>query len=59
MKKNPKYSISVIIAMAMACRWLRAFRPGNWRDGAASLKAFVGARIIDEQGKAADQKTPH
>jgi imidazolonepropionase-like amidohydrolase len=52
MKRNLKYSFTLIIAMAVAAGWLALSAAPATGDGAASLKAFVGARIIDGTGKA-------
>jgi len=52
MKKNLQYSVGLAVAMAVAASWLALSAFPATDDGAASVKAFIGARIIDGTGKA-------
>ncbi len=53
MKKNLQYSIGLGSAIALAASWLALSAYSATDDSSASVKAFVGARIIDGTGKTA------
>src|ERR1700676_1432503 len=55
MKKNLQYSIGTAVALAAVAGGLTLLAFPAADDSSASVKAFVGARIIDGTGKAAMQ----
>jgi imidazolonepropionase-like amidohydrolase len=55
MKKNLQYTIGLALALAMVAGWMALSAFPATDDGSASVKAFVGARIIDGTGKAVMQ----
>jgi imidazolonepropionase-like amidohydrolase len=52
MKKNLQYLMGLAVALAVVASWLAPSAFSATDDGSASVKAFIGARIIDGTGKA-------